>query len=60
MTIGAHVIVVAAWSSFHGQRGVVVGTKPLMVRLFGERLPMRFGEREVAPVSVPEHVGGAE
>ncbi len=36
--------VVAHWSSFYGQRGVVVSVAPLMVRIHGDTYPMRFGE----------------
>lgn len=39
--------VVAHWSSFYGQRGVVVSVAPLMVRVHGDTHPMRFGDREV-------------
>lgn len=44
------VIVSANWSSFYGMAGEVIQTSPhLMVRLDGDKFPMRFGEREVSP-----------
>jgi len=47
MRPGDRVIVHVHWSSFHGQRGVVVSTAPLMVKLDGDLVAMRFGDREV-------------
>ncbi len=61
MIVGQRVVVRAAWSSFVGQLGVVTQARPyLMVRIEGERQPMRFGDAEVAPLSEPAHIGGAE
>ncbi len=36
-------------SSFDGMTGVVTQSEPLMVLLDGERLPMRFDERDMVP-----------
>ena len=60
MRVGALVVVVAQWSSFHGQRGRVTQREPLMVLLDGERQPMRFGEREVVEESEPRHMVAGE
>ena len=46
-------------SSFDGLRGVVTKADPLMVHLDGERLPMRFDERDIArDESTPTWVAG--
>ena len=50
-------------SSFDGMRGRVTQTKPyVMVHLDGERLPMRFDERDFDRVGEPSQVSmtGAE
>lgn len=61
MTIGAPVVVTAQWSTFRGQRGIVVATSPrLMVQLKGERLPLAFGESEVTPASERSHMTAGE
>lgn len=71
MRAGARIRVAAEWSSFRGMTGVVVESYPhLMVLLDGDLVrdregrqrPMRFGEREIVPISDESgrHVGGAE
>jgi hypothetical protein len=48
-------------SSFNGMRGRVTQVMPfVMVHLDGERLPMRFDERDFERVESVRHVGGAE
>jgi hypothetical protein len=60
MTIGAPIVVIARWSRFYGQRGVVVSLNPTMVQLVGEPKPLRFDDESIAPASSPAHHGGAE
>ncbi len=59
---GDRVLVFAHWSSFYQQRGTVAQTKPhLMVRIDGDSLPLRMGEREVVRLEESaQHIGGAE
>lgn len=48
MKVGDRVRVIAPWNTYVGLRGEVTQTTPyLMVRLFHERLPMRFDARDL-------------
>ncbi len=43
-------------SSFDGMVGRVVSLRPLMIQLDGERLPMRFDERDFVRVESEQHM----
>lgn len=59
--VGERVIVIAPWSTFRGERGVVVQTRPhLMVRLDDDPRPLRMGDGEVIAEQSERHIGGAE
>ncbi len=59
--VGDRVRVVAAWSSFVGMSGVVTATRPhLMVRLDGDRHPIRVSDSEVMPDFREISMTGAE
>ncbi len=59
--VGDRVRVIAAWSSFVGMSGVVTATRPhLMIRLDGDRMPIRVSDREVIPEWREISMTGAE
>lgn len=58
---GDRVRVTAAWSSFVGMTGVVTETRPhLMVRLDGDRYPIRVSDREIVRIDEEISMTGAE
>ncbi len=58
---GDRVLVTAQWSTYAGMYGVVTSTTPhLMIRLDGDRLPIRVSEREVSYADAEFTLTGAE
>ncbi len=58
---GDRVRVVAAWSSFVGMSGTVTDVRPhLMIRLDGDRMPIRVSDREVVRIDAEISMTGAE
>ncbi len=58
---GDRVLVTAMWSTYVGMYGVVTATSPhLMIKLDGDRLPIRVGDREVSRSDAELAMTGAE